>query len=185
MAKKKPLTLWQRYHSFLFLSLGLLMISVSLLHFYLQRRALTLSRSEVAEYTVTQTRLPEPAKIYIQWFVDTPIESMSLVNGVWGISNDKASYLIQSARPGESGNIILYGHNTRKILGNIRALQGGETVTLTTTNGIEHQYRVSQITEVSPTQVDLLQPTQSEVLTMYTCSGFLDSMRFIVRAIPL
>lgn len=184
MAKKKPLTFWQTYSSFVFLGLGIFMISLSILHFYLQKRALTLSRSQVRDYVATDSRLPEPARVYIQWFIDTPVESMSLTNGTWGISNDKASYLIQSARPGESGNIILYGHNTRKIMGNIRALKGGETVTITTTDGTEHLYKVSEISEVTPSQVDLLQPTTAEVLTMYTCSGFLDSMRFIVRAIP-
>ncbi len=191
MRKKKPkpaiaLTVRKRYQGWLFLGFGIILLALSLTHFYLQRRALTLSRSQVTDYLSTSvTRPAVPSQISIQWFIDTPIESMSLTNGIWGVSAEKASYLIQSARPGEHGNIIVYGHNTRKILGNIRALKGGETVLVTTSDAVVHRYRVSRLVEVEPSEVSLLQATTTETLTLYTCSGLFDSKRFIVQAIPL
>jgi sortase A len=117
--------------------------------------------------------------------VDSDIETMAILGSEWGISEKKANYLHRSGVPGKGGNIILYGHNTREILGNIRALKGGEIVTLTTKEGARYKYRVATFQEVPPSKVNLLQPTTEEVLTMYTCSGLLDSMRFVVRAIPL
>lgn len=110
---------------------------------------------------------------------------MALTNGNWEVSPEKTSFLSQSARPGEGGNIILYGHNTRKILGNIRALKGGEIITLTTEDGKAHQYKVERMKESDPSDVSWLQPTDSEVLTLYTCSGIFDSKRFLVRAVPI
>ncbi len=33
-------------------------------------------------------------------------------------------------------------------------------------------------------QTDVLAPSNSEVLTIYTCTGWLDQNRFIVKAVP-
>ena len=102
-----------------------------------------------------------------------------------GISGAEASYLKQSAKPGEPGNIIIYGHNTRQIMGNIRALKGYETIQLTTQDGTIHKYKISLIDEVDPSETKYLLPTEEETVTLYTCSGFMDKKRFIVQAKPI
>ena len=43
-------------------------------------------------------------------------------------------------------------------------------------------YTVSEIKEVIPSQIEVIAPTPDETLTLYTCSGFGDSMRLIVIA---
>lgn len=164
---------------------GLLLISFSLLHAYFKYRSLSLARQVVAEYKPIVTEQPRPRHIFIRWFIDTDIEDMSYSGGRWGVSDTKASYLLQSARPGQAGNIVIYGHNTHEILGNIRALKGGELITLTTSDGAKRQYRVDKTVEVSPTATQYLEPTSIETLTLYTCSGLLDSQRFIVQAHPI
>lgn len=171
----------------LFLALiGFVLLGYSLLQSSLRQRALILAKDQVEAYrAVEPTRPPAPTHISIPSFVDVGVESMALTGAVWGVSPDKATYLIQSARPGEKGNIIVYGHNKRRILGNIRALKGGEKVTLTTSEGQVRVYRVESLQEVKPSEVALLQPTDTEILTIYTCSGPLDSLRFVVRAVPI
>lgn len=168
--------------------LGIFCIAFSGFYWLGRLRALRMESQLLAEYNNLPqplvSRPSRPRHVFIKWFVDSEIEAQVFIDNNWTISGDKTSYLDQSARPKESGNIILYGHNTRKILGNIRALKGGEEVALTTEDGSTHLYEVSEIHEVEPNQTKFLEPTSEETLTLYTCSGFLDQKRFIVRAIP-
>jgi len=46
------------------------------------------------------------------------------------------------------------------------------------------RYKVSDIKFVSPAQVEVIKPTANERLTLFTCSGFLDSKRLVVTALP-
>lgn len=182
---RKELSKFLKYLAILHIFFGILLMSYAVLHVILHNRAVRLAREQVLAFEPqTVTRPAVPTHIYIQWFVDTDIEPMPLINNVWGVSPNKATYLSQSARPGENGNIILYGHNTREILGNIRALQGGEHISITTSDGKTHGYTVSVMKEVDRTDVSMLVPTDTETLTIYTCSGPLDSRRFFIIAVP-
>lgn len=165
--------------------LGLLLVGFWAVHRGLYYRSLSLSRAQVAKVISEEPKSkPIPTHIFIPWNTDADIEPLSLDDGNWQISDNKVTYLLNSARPGEAGNIILYGHNRREILGNIRALKGGEKITLTTSDGVKHEYLVKSVHEVEPDQLELLAPSKTEVLTLYTCSGFWDSLRFIVKALP-
>jgi len=42
---------------------------------------------------------------------------------------------------------------------------------------------VNKITAVYPNQVQIIAPTKNETLTLYTCTGFYDEKRLIVRAL--
>lgn len=185
MVKTNPA---KKYLPLFLLIVGPLLVALSVSHNILRLRSLTLNRQTVAAYQEVvqeETESPFPTHIYSQYFLDIDIDPAEYREGEWTISPNHASYLVSSGRPGQPGNIILYGHNKREILGNIRAFKGGETITLTLADGTTRDYRVAKLAEVAPTQVDLLQPTEVETLTIYTCSGFLDSQRFVVQAIPL
>lgn len=164
---------------------GIFLVTLSLTHNYLRARALRIDRSTVDAYVTQVSKVNQstiPKHIFIPWNTDSEISPQLYDQGEWTISPDKVSYLLNSARPGDPGNIILYGHNKREILGNIRALKGGEKITLTLNNGVKRIYVVKKIVEVSPAQTELLIPTTTEILTLYTCSGPLDSRRFVVQA---
>lgn len=172
---------------------GLFLVSISGIYWYGRWQALSLNESVRAEYLeieqsapATAQRPAAPQHVFIPWKVDQTVEQHVLTaSGDWTIAETAVSYWMQSARPGEDGNIILYGHNTRPILGNIRALTGGEIVTITTEDGVKHEYQVTGIQQVNPDAVEWLEPTDHEVLTMYTCAGFMDRQRFVVRAEPV
>lgn len=162
---------------------GIFFMVISGLHWRFKWQALSLNQEVLAEYASQEVEGAEwrPVHIEIPWFVNVSISQQVLIAGEWTIAENEASHLANSARPGEAGNIIIYGHNTRAILGNIRALRGGEIITLRSANGTEHRYQVKEIVEVNPDQIEYLLPTNEEVLTIYTCSGFMDKMRFVVR----
>lgn len=176
-----------------FLSLTLIIVGSSFVifstvHSFLRLRSLSLDKQVVATYQVDsrqEVRPPLPVHIYSQYFLDIGIEGQVYQDDKWTISEHSASYLFSSARPAEQGNIIIYGHNTRAILGNIRAYKGGEIITLTMSDGTKREYRVKDMRQLPPDKTDLLAPTLVETLTIYTCSGFMDSQRFVVRAFPI
>jgi LPXTG-site transpeptidase (sortase) family protein len=129
--------------------------------------------------------LPHPVRVVIPWYVDTPVKDGYVENNDWTILNNEAVYLAKSARPGTTGNIVIYGHNTNSVMGNIRALKGYETIKLIMSDKSEREYKVKLLRQVQPTAMQYLEPTESETLTIYTCAGPGDSERFIVQAVPV
>jgi LPXTG-site transpeptidase (sortase) family protein len=167
---------------------GLLLTSVSMAHWWkngTQQQAAkkALLAEQLRELPILD--LPHPTHIYIQWFVDTAITDGTVLNDNWTLSSDKAIYVISSARPSTNGNIVIYGHNTREVLGNIRALKGYERITLTLSNGEQRIYKVTRMHQVLPTDVSWIQTTTKETLTLFTCAGFADAERFMVQAEPV
>lgn len=167
---------------------GIFFMSLSVIHWYFKFQALSLNKellAKYASYEIASQINPIPKKIYLPWRLNVTVSEQIFTEGNWTISENEASHLATSANPGEAGNIIIYGHNKRTILGNIRALKGKEIITVTTEDGGEHKYQVTKIIEVNPNQTKFLEPTEDETLTLYTCSGFMDSKRFIVQAKPI
>lgn len=187
MAKRKPNAL-AKFTPEILLATGIFLVIISSIHNFLRIRSLKLDNSVVQAYLAEPTAAAlapnYPTHITIPWYVDVDIDPQVYHDGSWTVSENHASYLTLSSLPGHPGNIIIYGHNKRSILGNIRALKGSEKITLTMADGTTKFYQVKSIKEVSPTDPKLLAPTSEETLTLYTCSGFMDSQRFVVRAIP-
>jgi len=101
--------------------------------------------------------------------IDLPIESGSIKDGVWQISYENATFLDSSAEPGTGGNIVIYGHNKKKIFGNLPYITKGARITLTAKNGKTFDYEVESKIYVKPDRVDLVSPLDHEILTIYTC----------------
>lgn len=102
--------------------------------------------------------------------------------GVWQISDTGASFLNSSAFPGANSNVVIYGHNKTNLLGPLRWIKPGDTIIIQTEDGKSWKYQVQETLTVSPDEISVVMPTEKEVLTVYTCTGFLDSQRFVVRA---
>ena len=100
-------------------------------------------------------------------------------NNRWIVSETGVSFYTDSAIPGH-GNSVLYGHNRKGILGGLWRLNEGDFVYVILKNGHFVKYQISEEKEIKPTQVEILAQTQDSKLTLYTCSGFLDTARFVV-----
>lgn len=89
-----------------------------------------------------------------------------------------------TALPGQPGNVGFAGHRDT-FFRPLRNIRQNDLIALTTVNG-EYRYRVVSTRIVPPSQVDVLAPGKSEVLTLVTCYPFyyIGSApdRFIVRA---
>lgn len=154
--------------------------------------SLFLKAHEENKLSFTQS-LPEivstsakPAKIEIpSLHINLPVGQTIIENGKWSIYKDGASHLSSSANPDSNGNIIMYAHNTKKRFGNLTNIKKNEKIIITNTNGQKKEYRITNIQTVNPNQIALLLPTTTETLTLYTCTGFADSKRFVAQAIPI
>lgn len=113
------------------------------------------------------------------------IQSTIIIDGQWEVSNQSANHLMHSANPGEQGNIVIYGHNTLGIFGKLDELSEGDKIVLHTEDGTQHRYKIAERKIISPSDTSIIQPTSTEVLTIYTCVGLLDSQRLVIKAHPI
>lgn len=103
----------------------------------------------------------------------------------WVVSERGVSFYVNSSLPEQGGNTVLYGHNKKVVLGGLTALKAGDQIELTLDNGDALIYEVYETKTIKPTEVDILNQTSEPRLTIYTCSGFLDTSRFVVLAKPV
>jgi sortase A len=82
-----------------------------------------------------------------------------------------------------TGDMVVAAHNYRRHFGNIKKLNMGSTVTFTDMSNNRFEYRVSDIEEISPSDVDALK-NDVPTLTLITCnvSG---SKRIAVRCVEV
>ncbi len=113
------------------------------------------------------------------------IDEATISHGFWGINTDSASHLSSSPVPGEKGNTVIYAKNTPANFGRLTSLKKGDVIVIDTKDGIMHEYEVITLNVVSPTDSDLINNTEKEILTLYTSYGFGDLKRFVVRATPI
>jgi LPXTG-site transpeptidase (sortase) family protein len=106
-----------------------------------------------------------------------------IVNDQWESTKKGVSHLDTSPIPGEIGNSIIYGHNYSNILKDLTKVKVGDEISIVFENGGERKFEVIFTQEVRPDQSTILNPTGDRRVTIYTCSGFLDSKRFVVTTI--
>lgn len=124
-----------------------------------------------------------PVKLKIQDLnIELSVEPTEIQENVWPISKTGVSYLFSSGSPGEVGNSIFYGHNFAGLLANLRFAKVGEIIEVTMGNKKIYKYKISGITTVKPSQTEILKAGERSILTLYTCSGFFDELRFVVTA---
>lgn len=116
--------------------------------------------------------------------IDLPVIPAKIQNNVWQTTPAGVSYLTSSPIPGDLGNSILYGHNWTNLLGSLPRTKVGDSITVYFVNGKSKSFIVVGTAAVSPSQYSVLYSTGDEKLTIYTCSGFFDSKRFVVTAVP-
>lgn len=117
--------------------------------------------------------------------IDLPVVPTKITNGHWTTTPNGVSYLTTSARPGELGNSIFYGHNWPRLLGRLKEIQSGQLIIISTSHNRPSQiFRVAMVQTVSPSDTSLLAPTSNSQLTLYTCTGFSDFQRLVVIAYP-
>lgn len=96
----------------------------------------------------------------------------------WDNPEAEVGWVVSSALPGDTGNMILYGHNNihSSVFMRLSEMQAGDSIILTTGEG-EWRYRVREVVilEIGGEQANLsayqeyLQPKNETVLTLLSC----------------
>ncbi|EKD65372.1 MAG: hypothetical protein ACD_50C00112G0016 [uncultured bacterium] len=115
--------------------------------------------------------------------IDLSITPSKIKNGYWEVSETTASHGEGSANPGEGGNVVVFAHAREGLFLGLRDVKQDDAVYVLT-NDQWYKYKVSETVDVYPSDITTVAPTDSEVLTLFTCSGFFDEKRLIVKAIP-
>ncbi len=114
--------------------------------------------------------------------IDVPIFESHITNNTWETTTEGASYLVSSPIPGEIGNSIIYGHDWTSIFGPLVNAKPGEKIQIKYNNGTKQIFTIQYTQVVSPDNTSVLGDSSKKQLTMYTCTDFLDSKRFVVVA---
>jgi len=161
---------------------AIILIATSLI--YKVYRSNILSFTHIPESDVsTSDNLPIDISIP-RLDINLEVESHQISNGGWYISDNKAIHMTESAKINDESNIIIYAHNKNHLFGNLVDVSIQDEIVLKGFDGMTKKYIVSSVTVVSPNDISVIQPTNNEVLTLYTCTGFADSRRLVVRALP-
>jgi len=93
-------------------------------------------------------------------------------------------HISETALPGEAGNVVLTGHRD-SFFRPLRSIQVGDAITIKTLDGT-FGYQVASTEVVLPSDVQVLQPSSENTLTLVTCFPFYyvgaAPKRFIVHA---
>lgn len=115
--------------------------------------------------------------------IDLPVIASPIENGYWKVYDESAGWGVGSGIPGEEGNQVIFAHAQDGLFGTLDEVEVGDNI-YTLTDDEWFSYQISEIFEVYPNEVRVIENvTNEEVLTLYTCSGFSDQKRLIVKAI--
>lgn len=114
--------------------------------------------------------------------VETPVIEVFVERGTWQVAEYAAGYHHGSALPGATGNMVVAGHAGLRgaVFRDLGQLQIGDDI-LVDAGGWEYGYQVREIKSVWPTQVEVMNPTPTAVLTLITCTAW-DTQRLVVIA---
>ncbi len=174
----------KRLVSTLFISIGC--ISLLLGSFFaIQKSSASRLAFATAPVGVHETAESQATRIVIKSVgVSLPVSEAVIKDNTWEVSTTGVSHLQTSPAPGEKGNSIIYGHNWASLLGSLPQVKPGETITVQYADRKEKLFTVWYTAIVSPSETAIVFPTKDTRLTLYTCTGFLDSKRFVVIAKP-
>ncbi|MCX7681364.1 MAG: class D sortase [Anaerolineae bacterium] len=101
----------------------------------------------------------------------------------WESLKRGAGHHIGSANPGESGNCIISAHNDifGEIFRRLPEVELGSEVFIHTSGGQVYRYVVTQKRIIEPTDVSVMYPTSSPVVTLISCYPYgIDTHRIVV-----
>jgi LPXTG-site transpeptidase (sortase) family protein len=116
--------------------------------------------------------------------IDLLVTPSKLVNGYWEVSENSASFGLGSAHPGTIGNTVIFAHAKEDLFLPLKNITFGKDIYVLTSYRW-YRYKVEEIREVLPADVYVVKKTQDNRLTLFTCTGFLDSKRLVVIAKPV
>ncbi len=102
--------------------------------------------------------------------------------GNWILSEDKALFLPSSGLLGEGFNTIIYAHKREGLFVNLKKVTLGDKIWLEDQTGKSFIYKVYSVENIDPTNLEKLKSKTPNNLTLFTCDGWFDQSRLMVKA---
>jgi sortase A len=171
---------------FVFLSCGVLALAycgyvVAAAHFY---QAIQKSRFESVRTVEAHHPALEGNAIGVMKIARLGMDAIFVQGDSPKILRHAVGHIAETALPGEPGNVVLTAHRD-SFFRPLRDIRQGDMIELKTLDG-EFAYRVDWTKAVSPSDIEVLQSSHENTLTLVTCFPFYyvgpAPKRFIVRA---
>lgn len=175
----------KRLFSNLFILSGVLCLVITAYLFWQRNnpQRLKFNVSDITSDEKVESRFSSPTYLVIEELnIRLPIYPATIRQGKWEATTKGVSYLSKSAIPGEVGNAVLYGHNWKNLLGNLKKAKPNQEIEIVFADGSKRNFKIEHTQTVTPNQTSILAPTTDSRITLYTCTGFLDSKRYVVIA---
>lgn len=116
--------------------------------------------------------------------IDLEVKPAKISKGYWETSEVSASHGEGTANPSEKGNVVIFAHAREGFFYNLKDAKKDDVIYIMTQDKW-YRYKISEIKTVYPNNIETVAPTDNEVLTLFTCSGFFDEKRLVVKANPV
>jgi LPXTG-site transpeptidase (sortase) family protein len=174
------------FFRFIFIFFALIALIVAISGYFLHYKLSLLSFEALQLHTFSRHSDDQLTRLKIaSSSIDVPIQTAQVTNKHWPTFESAVTHMMASALPLEGGNIVLYAFNHSGLLNTLDKVKVGDVIILQTRQRKSYEYIVQEVTTVSPSDSQALPPIQSEAVTLFTNSGFLNSKRLVVRAIPI
>lgn len=176
----------KKFISWLFILQSFSLLTVGLYAFYLSQTPSTLSfanySAQPTQKIVTSGQAPTHIAIS-DLGINLPVYQAAIIHNVWPTSSTGAEYLTSSPVPGDRGNSIIYAHDWMSLFGPLRSAKVGQKVVVTYPDKTKKIFVIAYTSIVPYNQSSILAQSTDTRITLYTCTGFLDSQRFVAVAI--
>jgi LPXTG-site transpeptidase (sortase) family protein len=173
-----------------FIGISLLLIGIACISYGVflvwQRNSpvdLTITAQASANYE--ESKINYPVEISINSLnLDLPVLPTHITKGKWDDPKHAVAFWQDSPLPGDLGNSVFYGHNWPTIFGKLTKIKNGSEIVIKFSDSSEKAFTVKNTYTITADQTHILNQTDDTRLTLYTCTGFIDSKRFVVIATP-
>jgi LPXTG-site transpeptidase (sortase) family protein len=181
----------KRLEKLLKISFALLLIGIGLFLFVNDpKRVGEISSSfstepvKVARFELVEVPEEEkPKRILIPRLeIDLEVKESEIIGGYWEVFDTVAGWGKGSSPPGYIGNQVIFAHAREGLFEGLGEIELKETIYVLNESRW-YLYEVNEVKEVHPGQSEVIEQTEDERLTLYTCSGFRDQKRLVIVAI--
>jgi LPXTG-site transpeptidase (sortase) family protein len=131
--------------------------------------------------TITKKLEGTPIHIIIPHaHIDLDVEkgSYNFMSKTWNLAPNKAFFADITKSPNsQTGNTLIYGHNTQQVFLNTRYLKQGDELYVLTNNNKKYVYTFEKSELVDPDDVTIISYQGPPQLTLLTCNGANDQWR--------
>lgn len=123
-----------------------------------------------------------PVKIIVPSIgVSLPVATAKIAYNTWEVNPKGASFGESTTLPGNEGNSVIFAHARPHLFGNLPEVKPGEYIHIFTDKDW-FVYQVEETLVVNPENVEVIFANGGYELTLYTCTGYQDTQRFVVKA---